>query len=258
MRRRTFLVGAGAAAAAGIAAACSTQSSRREARSSSSTSSTSTSTTTKPVPTVPTGFVSRADGPAPSVALTFHTNGDPGLVTQLLDLVRERQTHVTFFVVGTWLDANPEFAPRLVADGHELANHTYTHPSGFDHQPVQVMADEITRCRDTLARLADQPGRWFRPSGTTNGVDDPGSDVLAQAAAAGYPTVIGYDVDPADYADPGASAVIDRTLSAVRPGSIVSLHTGHQGTVDALPAILDRLASAGLTPVTVSHLFAGR
>jgi peptidoglycan/xylan/chitin deacetylase (PgdA/CDA1 family) len=202
--------------------------------------------------------VSRADRSASGVALTFHTNGDPGLVTRLLHLVGARQAPVTLFVVGTWLDANPGFAPRLVAEGHELANHTYTHPSGFDQQPVAVMAEEITRCRDTLARLAGQPGRWFRPSGTVNGVDDPGPVVLAQAAAAGYPTVIGYDVDPADYADPGASAVIDRTLSAVRAGSIVSLHTGHQGTVDALPAILDGLASSRLRPVTVSDLFAGR
>ncbi|MBV9921070.1 MAG: polysaccharide deacetylase family protein [Pseudonocardia sp.] len=202
--------------------------------------------------------MSRADGSSSGVALTFHTNGDPGLVTQLLDLVDARHAPVTFFVVGTWLDTNPGFAPRLVAAGHELANHTYTHPSGFDQQPVQVMAEEITRCRDTLARLVGQPGRWFRPSGTSNGVDDPGPDVRAQAAAAGYPTVIGYDVDPADYADPGSSAVIDRTLSAVRAGSIVSLHTGHQGTVDALPVILDGLHSRGLTPVTVSELFAGR
>src|SRR5689334_7215351 len=165
MKRRTFVLGATAAAAAGIAAACSTQSSPRSSPQATSRPSPSSTTTRPPAPGAPTGFVSRADGSSPTVALTFHTNGDPGLVTQLLDLVQARHAPVTLFVVGTWLEANPQFASRLIAEGHELANHTFTHPSGFDEQPVSVMADEITRCRDTLARLAGQPGKWFRPSG---------------------------------------------------------------------------------------------
>lgn len=188
------------------------------------------------------------------MALTFHTNGDPTVVAQLLDLLSERTVPMTAFVVGVWLDANPSFARRLLDDGHELANHTRTHPSSFRTRPPSVMTEEISGCRDTLVRLAGAPGHWFRPSGTANGVDDPGTTVETHAAALGYRTVVGYDVDPADYADPGAAAVRDRTLAAVRPGSIISLHTGHAGTVAALPAILDGLHRANLRPVTVSTL----
>jgi peptidoglycan/xylan/chitin deacetylase (PgdA/CDA1 family) len=78
--------------------------------------------------------------------------------------------------------------------------------------------------------------------------------VLSVAAEAGYETVLGFSVDPLDYDDPGADAVTQRTLAAVKPGSIVSLHFGHPGTVAALSAILDGLDQRGLTPVTVSTL----
>ena len=73
----------------------------------------------------------------------------------------------------------------------------------------------------------------------TTAPTSPGEQVLQVAAEAGYPTVLGFDVDPLDYDDPGADVVVERTLASVAAGSIVSLHFGHAGTVDALPAILD-------------------
>jgi peptidoglycan/xylan/chitin deacetylase (PgdA/CDA1 family) len=74
------------------------------------------------------------------------------------------------------------------------------------------------------------------------------------AAEAGYPVVLGFDVDPLDYDDPGAAAVAGRTLATVAAGSIVSLHFSHPGTISAIPAILDGLAGRGLTPMTASKL----
>ncbi len=74
------------------------------------------------------------------------------------------------------------------------------------------------------------------------------------AGEAGYRTVLGFDVDPHDYEDPGAAVVAQRTLAAVGPGSIVSLHFGHPGTIAAMPAILDGLVQKGLTPVHASQL----
>jgi peptidoglycan/xylan/chitin deacetylase (PgdA/CDA1 family) len=66
--------------------------------------------------------------------------------------------------------------------------------------------------------------------------------------------VLGFDVDPLDYDDPGAAVVTRRTLDAVQPGSIISLHFGHPGTIAALPDILDGLDERDLTPVTASKL----
>ena len=66
--------------------------------------------------------------------------------------------------------------------------------------------------------------------------------------------MLGFDVDPLDYDDPGADVVVQRTLAAVEAGSIVSLHCGHAGTVDALPAILDGIERKGLVAGTTSAL----
>ena len=74
------------------------------------------------------------------------------------------------------------------------------------------------------------------------------------AGAAGYPTVLSYDVDSRDFTDPGAAA-IRRNVASAGAGSVVSLHLGHPGTLTALPGIIDDLAARGLTPVTAGHLF---
>jgi peptidoglycan/xylan/chitin deacetylase (PgdA/CDA1 family) len=109
---------------------------------------------------------------------------------------------------------------------------------------------EIRRCRAVLERLAGGGGRYFRPSGMTT----PTTLVLATAGAAGYPLVVAFDVDPRDYADPGATAVAARVAAGLAPGSIVSLHTGHTGTVSALPHIVTAVRARGLEPVLLHRL----
>jgi hypothetical protein len=69
--------------------------------------------------------------------------------------------------------------------------------------------------------------------------------------------VLGFDVDPLDYQSPGAAAITGRTLAAVAPGAVISLHFGYADTIAAVPAILDGLAARGLTPVTASALLGG-
>lgn len=201
----------------------------------------------------PAKFVSTGPPTRKQVALTLHLNGDDALIDAMLNTLAQHRTVVTAFIVGNWLDANRSYAKRLQGAGHELANHTWTHPT-FSSLGPAAMDDEITRCRDLLQQLTGSGGRWFRPSGTDNGVDTPGQATLAAAGRAGYATVAGYDVDPSDYKDPGASAVVERTLASVKPGSIVSLHFGHPGTVDAMPQILSGLNRASLQPVTLTTL----
>ncbi len=194
-------------------------------------------------------------GPATSdkVGLTFHTNGDLGMAQQMLDTAARRNARFTNFVVGNWIDANPLWAKKLLDGGHELANHTYTHPT-FAALSRVAMAGELSRCRDALAKLSGNGGRFFRPSGTDDGLATPSAAILEEAAKAGYGIVLGWDVEPFDYKDPGAAAVQQRTLDAIKGGSIVSLHFGHQGTVDALDGILVGIADRGLRAVTVTEL----
>ena len=263
MDRRTFLV---AAAASVAALACSdggadtnTSDTTTVAPTTPATLSTPTtvapSTTPTTKPPSPAKFVDTGPHDRDRVALTFHTNGDLSLAQQLLDELAARNVVITAFIVGEWLEANPTWAKKLLDAGHELANHTYSHPSFLRLSP-DAMRDEIVRCRDVLARLSGSPGAFFRPSGTDNGTDALPDVVLELAGVAGYRTVLGFDVDPLDYTDPGADAVATRTLAMIGPGSIVSIHFGHPGTIAALPRMLDGLDAKKLTPVTASKLLA--
>jgi peptidoglycan/xylan/chitin deacetylase (PgdA/CDA1 family) len=82
--------------------------------------------------------------------------------------------------------------------------------------------------------------------------------VLAEAGAAGYPLVVAFDIDPRDYTDPGPDAVAARVAAGLRPGSIVSLHTGHAGTITAFDPILTAARARGLQPVLLHRLLEGR
>ena len=250
--RRTFIAGALAAAAA----ACTSDNSRHAnptpaSGTTEASDSAARAATTSAAP--PKGFVSSGPRDRPQVALTFHVSGERALALKMLDLLREGKVAITAFMVGSWLHDTQDLAARFVADGHELANHTYTHLT-FPSLDRPTMTSEVERCRDELQRLTGGGGSFFRPSGTSNGTDDPGDTVRAVAQAAGYATVVGFDVDPSDYADPGARIVSERTIARLQPGSIVSLHFGHTGTIDALPQILDALSARSLHPVGLSAL----
>jgi peptidoglycan/xylan/chitin deacetylase (PgdA/CDA1 family) len=201
----------------------------------------------------------RAGGPArelvhatsgrPQVALTFHGAGDLDLARKILTGLAARGAAVTVLAVGTWLQQYPD-AARLVTDnGHELGNHTWSHPTLSALSESGIRA-EIERCRDRIAALTGSPGAFFRPSAAQHATPT----VLRLAGAAGYATVLSYDVDSRDFTDPGAPAV-ERVVGAAAAGSVVSMHLGHPGTLVALPGLLDDLARRGVEPVTASALF---
>jgi len=185
------------------------------------------------------------------VALTFHGQGDSRLVTGLLDELGRGGARVTVLAVGTWLAANPGLGRRVVADGHDLGNHTQHHADIKTMKP-QLAYAEISACAEEVRAVTGSIGRWFRPSQTRYAT----ATIKAAARRAGYPTCLSYDVDPRDFTDPGASAIASATLAAIRPGSIVSLHCGHEGTVAAIAPILAGLRTRGLRPVTASELLA--
>lgn len=251
MSRRTFV----ASAAAAIIAACGRG--RRTTASSPSTTAVErgTSTTTPGASAAASGgpatFVPNGSRTGTGVALTFHGSGDHALALELLAAAAKASAPITVFAVGTWLEQQPDMARRILDAGHELANHTYTHPALARVDRAGV-ASEITRCRDVLSRLSGSGGEWFRPSG----IDHPTDLMLEEAGRAGYRVSVGYDVDPHDYQDPGAAAVLSRVKAGVQAGSIVSLHFGHAGTVAALPDVVSALRDRGLEPVLVRHLLA--
>ena len=191
-----------------------------------------------------------ASGPTDrgQVALTFHGAGDVGLARRILRIARDDKALITVMAVGTWLDENPGIGREIVSAGHEMGNHTWSHQD-INSLGAAAVTAEIVRCRDLLRSQIGTPGRYFRQSQSPTA----NSLVRREAGAAGYGTCLSYDLDSMDWTDPGASE-IRANLLAAKAGSIVSMHLGHQGTVDALPGILRDLRARHLTPVTVSTL----
>ncbi|HVW32333.1 MAG TPA: polysaccharide deacetylase family protein [Acidimicrobiia bacterium] len=243
--RRTFL----GAASAAVLGACSSKSHAAPSPATQPTSGAGRPAPPPPGPGGPAAFVAHGPADRPRVAFTFHGSGDPKLLHDLLDAAGSAGVPITVFAVGQWLDQQPVVAAEILGNGHELANHTYTHPAlaGAD---AATVAAEITRCRDALTRLVGEPGAWFRPSG----VATPSALILAEAGKAGYRTVVGYDVDPLDYQDPPAATIVSRVKAGLHPGAIVSLHTGHGNTVGAFSPMVAAAREQGLTPVRVRDL----
>ena len=261
--RRTVLGLAGVAA--GSLAGCSREAGQHDAAAPSSDSRPAASAPAPGAPTrassgatagstptaSPAGGPDITHGPrtVDAVALTFHGDGPESIVRATIEVLKKARAEVTVLAIGRWLAANPDLAARIRDAGHELGNHTWSHRTmpRLDTATVRV---EVDRAAAELDRLTGSPGRWFRPSGTPSSTPA----IRAAAVRAGYGACLGYDVDPLDYTDPGPDAIVRALARSVRPGSIVSLHLGHPGTLAALPAVLAHLHDRGLAPVTASRL----
>ncbi|MEU9174360.1 polysaccharide deacetylase family protein [Streptomyces sp. NPDC048420] len=236
-RRAVLLASAGLALAAG----CATSGAVAHPTQPSSTAAT--------LPTLPAQLT---HGPRdrPRVALTFHGSGDPAIARALLGEAEKHGARVTVLAVGTWLDAHPDLARRILDGGHDLGNHT------LHHLDINAMSEaearqEITGCAERIRRLTGSVGTWFRPSRTPTA----SPLVTRLARQAGYPHVLSYDVDSLDFTSPGAPVVARKVLAEIREGSVVSLHFGYDDTVAALPVVLEELDRRGLAAVTTTELF---
>jgi len=185
----------------------------------------------------------------PQVALTFHGAGDPALVQKLLAILKSSATPVSVFAIGKWLQGYPEVAKQMLNAGYDLGNHTMNHFQMKTLSAKQVDS-EIAGCATELKKLIGNHGKWFRPSGTQYS-----NSIIRKAVLKyGYNQCIAYDVDSHDYQDVGKRVVLADIGKTVKNGSIVSLHFGHQDTIDAMPTLLENLHAKGLTPVTLTTL----
>ena len=183
------------------------------------------------------------------VALTFHGAGDPALVQKLLAIFKSTSTPISVFAIGKWLQSSPGVAKQLLDAGYDIGNHTMNHYQ-MKTLSAKKVDSEIAGCAAELKKLIGNHGQWFRPSGTQN------SNAIIRKAAIkyGYGQCISYDVDSHDYQDVGKRTVLADISKAIKKGSIVSLHFGHQDTIDAMPTLLENLHTKGLKPVTLTTL----
>lgn len=181
------------------------------------------------------------------IALTFD-DGPGGGTGQVLDNLRDRGAKATFFVLGSLAEANPDVIRRMVAEGHQLANHSWGHRNLASIGPAAAAAD-IQRTNETLFRIAGvRPTVMRPPYGATND---------AVIASVGMPQMI-WTVDPQDWKNKSSSYVASHVVNNTTRGDIILLHDIHWSTVSAVPAILDGLLAQGYTFVTIDELYGHR
>lgn len=191
--------------------------------------------------------VPASQGSGPLVALTFDDGPWPVPTARLVHLLRRHGAKATFFVVGHVAERHPETVRLLAREGHELANHTWSHPDLRDTSPA-ALRFELARTRLLIKRLTGADTPLFRTPGSTR-------HFLRRRfrSPIGYDLVL-WDVHSMDHALKEPDAIADRILSSVQAGDIILLHNGTSATLEALDHVLATLRRKGFEFVTVSEL----
>jgi cellulose synthase/poly-beta-1,6-N-acetylglucosamine synthase-like glycosyltransferase/peptidoglycan/xylan/chitin deacetylase (PgdA/CDA1 family)/spore germination protein YaaH len=213
---------------------------------------------------VPTPYVIRRSGDVPGkVALTFDDGPDQEWTPQILDILKAKGVKASFFVIGDNAESYPDLVQRIVAEGHDLGNHTFTHPNLGEFPDVLVKL-EINANQRLIEALTGRSMRLFRAP-YMGDTDPTTSDEIVpiEIAQSMGSTSVGVSVDPDDWERPSASQIVQRVIDQVNDpnpelkGNIILLHDSggdRSATVAALPELIDRLRAQGYSFVPVSEL----
>jgi peptidoglycan-N-acetylglucosamine deacetylase len=194
----------------------------------------------------PTRFESSGPGLGNRIAITFDDGPTPGVTEIVLKELDKRKIRSTFFMIGHNAERFPTLAKEVAAAGHEIGNHTYTHPP-LSSLPPDRAALEIQKAQDIITEVTGQAPKWLRPPYGAFRRKDQG--ILAQSRGLG---VIYWSVDPRDWSQPGVNQIITRVVSATLPGSIILDHDLHPQTAQAIGTILDQLLEKNYNFTNVS------
>ena len=186
----------------------------------------------------------------PHLSLTFDDGPHGSLTPRLLDLLAERKVKATFYVIGRNVESYPDIARRIVTEGHEIANHTWTHHA-LSRLSAERVADELRRTHETVLEVTGVRMTNLRPPyGAFN-------DKVRQVAfdGHGYDTIM-WSVDPLDWKHRNAARVSRELVSGAAPGAVLLCHDIHKTTIAAIPPTLDQLLARNFQFVTVAELIA--
>jgi len=196
--------------------------------------------------------VTRVATARPLVALTFDDGPHHRLTPQLMDILAARGVRATFYVIGNRVARHAGVMQRLVAEGHEIGNHTWSHPSLSGLSDAAILS-QIDRTNRVVYDTVGRPPVTLRPPY--------GNLTVRQRRmvmdSRNMPTVL-WSVDPEDWRRPGSSVVAQRIVSRSHPGAVVLAHDIHSPTVRAMPSTIDGLLARGFEFVTLSELLGWR
>ena len=164
----------------------------------------------------------------------------------ILDLLDEYNIKTTFFLVDIWTQKYPELVKEIVARGHEIGNHSTSHPQMSKLNETQIAKELNTQADNVLAIAGVRPVLFRPPYGDYN------NRVITTARAQGF-VPIQWSVDSLDWKNRGAQEIINRATK-VKSGDIVLFHNDSQYILDALPAVLKYYAANGYSVVPISEI----
>lgn len=189
------------------------------------------------------------------VCITIDDGPDPQVTPAVLDILERHRARATFFCIGSQALRHPELCREIMRRGHSIENHSQHHRHHFSVMGPRGLRRELQAAQDTLARITGRRPRFFRaPAGLRNPLLDPVLPGLGLRLASW--TRRGFDTRTHD-----AGLLLERLTRNLAGGDILLLHDGHAARgadgrpaiLAVLPRLLERIADAGLTPVTLDH-----
>lgn len=166
---------------------------------------------------------------------------------KILEILRKNDVKVTFFFGGNWVEEYPEMLKKIAAEGHEIGNHTYTHPH-CNSLSASELKNEILKVQRIIDELVGPQPKIFRPPfGEYN------NRVIQVATELGYQT-IQWSIDSLDWKEVSTDYIVRQVMNNIGPGDIILMHNNGKNTASALEILVPRLKEAGYQVVKVSEL----
>ncbi len=186
------------------------------------------------------------------IALTFDDGPDPQQTTKIMEVLKQYEAKATFFLVGDRVERFPEIVRQELQEGHEIANHSFRHPS-FHSLSVDTLENELVKTQEAIHRATGQEPVLFRPPGGYY------NDTIIHLSKEHHLQMVlwSWHQDTNDWRSPGVQRIVNKVLNNARNGDIVLMHDfvhNSNQTSEALKIILPELKKRGYSFVTISEL----
>ena len=189
----------------------------------------------------------RVDTKENKISLTFDVSRGDEYIEKILDILDENDVKATFFLVGDWIEQNPKKVKEIHSKGHEIGNHSHSHPNMSIISKEKIVKD-ININDANIRRITGEGTKLFRfPGGYYN---DEAVDIVNKMGLCS----IQWDVDSIDWKEQGADLEYERIIKKTKSGSILLFHNTAKYTPDNLPRIIKELKGNGFEFVKVGDL----
>jgi len=181
------------------------------------------------------------------IAISFDDGPHP-MTEKVLDVLQKHQTKATFFCIGSQIEKHPDIFKRILAEGHTIGNHSYSHDNSFGFFSTRKVTEELLKTNAIIERISGKKALYFRPP---FGVTNPS---ISRAVAKTNQFVIGWNNRSLDTVIDDETKILQRVKNRVAPGGIILLHDTSLKTVNVLEQLLLFLQSEKYEAVTIDAL----